>query len=279
MVLYRAADIQAGEKLNSPEFQNSFVLHADHLTFRYPEGESPTLADLSLRVKPGEFVAVLGPNACGKSTLVKLVAGLLIPSAGCLQVLGHDLSLQNGRKAILGRVGIVFQSPDEQMVAATLEQEVAFGLENLGLPSAEIRTRVDAVLDRFGLSALKYRSPLSLSGGEKQRLALASVLVMQPEILILDEVTSLLDPAGRREIRSLIRNLKGSSTVILITQFPEETLIADRLLVMYEGKIVRDATPYDVLSDTATMRHYGIDSPVVFHLLHAAECAEIPRRN
>lgn len=221
-------------------------------------------------------MAVLGPNGCGKSTLAKLLTGLLIPSSGLLHVLGQDLSGAAGRAAILGQVGIVFQSPDEQMVATTVERELAFGLENLGIPADQIRARVDALLKRFDLLPYAQRAPHLLSGGEKQRLALASVLAMQPNLLILDEVTSLLDPAGRHEVRSMVESLKGQCTLILITQFPEEALIADRLILMNEGRIVKDAPPQEVFMDLDISEAYGVDVPLIFRLLKVAGCAETP---
>lgn len=189
-------------------------------------------------------------------------------------VLDQDLGEPSRKKDFAGQIGIVFQSPEEQMVAATVEREVAFGLENLGVPSQEIRTRVDEVLRRFDLAHYAQRSPHQLSGGEKQRLALASVLVMRPKLLILDEVTSLLDPAGRLEIRTMIMEMKGRCTLVLITQFPHEALIADRLVVLHDGRILADGFPQDVFMDMDLTEESQIDSPPIFHLLRAAACAE-----
>jgi energy-coupling factor transporter ATP-binding protein EcfA2 len=195
-----------------------------------------------------------------------------------LTVVGQDLSDPLQREAILGQVGIVFQSPEEQMVAATVEREIAFGLENMGIPSDEIRARVDGMLDRFSLTPYAKRSPHQLSGGEKQRLALASVLVMRPKLLILDEVTSLLDPAGRLEIRTMIREMRGLYTIILITQFPSEALVADRLVVIHDGKIRADAPPKSVFLDIDLSEDSQIDPPPIFHLIRTAACAENPSK-
>ena len=162
------------------------------------------------------------------------------------------------------------------MVATTVERELAFGPENLGIPPDQIRARVDDLLERFDLLPYARRSPHLLSGGEKQRLALASVLAMQPELLIMDEVTSLLDPAGRHQVRGLIQNLRGQCTLILITQFPRETLIADRLILMHDGRIVKDAPPSEIFTDVDIPDLYGVDVPLVFRLLKAAGCAPNP---
>lgn len=166
---------------------------------------------------------------------------------------------------------MVFQSPDEQMVATTVEREIAFGPENLGVASREIRSRVDALLKQFELEPYALRSPHLLSGGEKQRLALASVLAMQPSLLILDEVTSLLDPAGRIEVRDILRKLQGSCTLIVISQFPEESLIADRVIVLHEGDIVEDASPDELFSGPGDLSRYGLEIPLVYRLLKTAE--------
>lgn len=231
---------------------------------------------MDLSICYGETLAVLGSNGSGKSTLAKLLAGLLSPSSGRLMVLDQDLGEPSRRKDFAGQVGIVFQSPEEQMVAATVEREVAFGLENLGVPSQEIRLRVDDILDRFDLTPFALRSPHQLSGGEKQRLALASVLVMRPMLLILDEVTSLLDPAGRLEIRKMIKEMKGRCTLVLITQFPHEALLADRLIVLHEGRILAVGRPQDVFMEMDIIEESQIDSPPIFHLIKTAACAENP---
>ncbi len=212
-------------------------------------------------------MAILGANGCGKSTLARVLAGLLSPYEGSLQVLDRDLSTPEGVNALRGRVGLVFQSPDSQMVATTVEREIAFGPENLGLPTAQIRARVDEQMERFHLTVHARRSPHLLSGGEKQRVTLASVLAMQPEILILDEVTSLLDPAGRRETHQLIQGLKSHCTLIIITQFSSEVLLADRVLLLENGRLIRDATPEALFRSAADDQIAGVEVPLVYRLL------------
>ncbi len=255
---------------------HSLCVRAERVHFTYPGVDKSVLRDLNFHIPAGESLAVLGPNGSGKSTLGKLLAGLIPPSSGRLEILGQDLSQPEGKSALMGQVGIVFQSPDEQMVATTVEREIAFGLENLGVPPAEIRSRVDELMDRFSLTVYAQRSPHLLSGGEKQRLALASVLAMQPKLLILDEVTSLLDSSERLEIRRLIEDLKGLCTLILITQFPRETLIADRVIVISEGRIAEDAPPFELFRNLEFPNDYAIDVPLIFRLLKAAGCADNP---
>ncbi len=188
-----------------------------------------------------------------------------------MEVLGQRLTATANWACLKGRVGLVFQSPDDQMVATTVEREIAFGLENLGLLSAEIRSRVDEMLQRFQLQAYARRSPHLLSGGEKQRLALASVLVMQPEILILDEVTSLLDPVDRRAVCRLLQELKSRCTLFLITQFSPEALLADRILLLHEGRLLRDAAPPELFSRVQAEEIFSIEIPLIYRLLAAAQ--------
>lgn len=256
------------------EGNRAACIRAEHLWFTYPGSGRAALHDLTFSIPAGQFVAILGANASGKSTLARLIAGLLTPQEGKLEVLGQDRAIPHSSNALRGRVGIVFQSPDDQMVAPTIEREIAFGLENLGHPPAQIRSRVDNMLKRFKLEPYARRSPHHLSGGEKQRLALASVLVMKPDILILDEVTSLLDPAGRRDIRSLIGELRGQCTMLLITQFPQESLSADRILLLHEGRLVHDAPPDELFSRAESDEIHGVEVPLIYRLLKAAEKAD-----
>jgi len=251
---------------------------AERLTYRYSGSDQNILDDLSLQVETGECIALMGPNGCGKSTLAKLLAGLIPPSSGSLTVLNADLTTPTGRADIRGKVGIVLQSPDEGSVATTVEREIAFGPENLSRPPDEIRDTVDELLDRFDLRKYSERSPHLLSGGEKQRLALASVLAMRPGLLILDEVTSLLDPRNRTAVLEQIRGLKRSITLIFITQFPEETRVADRLLVMKDGTIVHGDSPDRLLRSSELVESLNIHPPAVFTLMNAAECAANPRK-
>lgn len=234
------------------------------------------MREVNLKIQAGECLAVLGANGSGKSTLGKLFAGLIQPSSGRLEVLGSDLRTPEGKGALRGRVGLVFQSPDEQMVATTVEREIAFGLENLGIPSHEMRRRVNELMDQFNLSSYARRPPHLLSGGEKQRLALASVLAMQPDLLILDEVTSLLDPVERKDIYHFVGQIKRNLTVILITQFPREALLADRVIVLHDGRIAEDTSPQELFQTLAVPNEYAIDVPLIFQLIKAAGCADNP---
>ncbi len=255
---------------NFPE-QSNFCVQADHLTFTYPGGEEPVLKDLSFQIPSRQFVALLGANGCGKSTLAKLLAGLLTPDSGTLKVLDYDSSQPSSIHSIRGRVGIVFQSPDEQMVATTVEREIAFGMENLGVKPTQIRLRLEELLQRFGLTPYAKRSPFLLSGGEKQRLAVASILAMQPQFLILDEVTSLLDPAGRRSIQEMFQEIRRDCTLLLITQFPAEASSADRLWIMDRGMIIADGPPGEIFRKAASKSIAGVGVPPIFELLNAAE--------
>jgi len=245
------------------------VILTEHLGYSYTAEAAPALQDVNLTIPRGQLAAMLGANGSGKSTLAKLLAGLLMPSAGALQVLGCDLANAQSAEVLRGRVGIVFQSPDQQMVATTIEREIAFGPENLGLPPVEIRARAQTMMKQFKLETLARRLPHQLSGGEKQRLALASVLAMKPEILILDEVTSLLDPCDRKEVLCDIENMKGKCTIIMITQFAEEALIADRVIMMQQGRLALDGAPADLFAPAISPELFGVEIPLVHRLLQA----------
>jgi energy-coupling factor transport system ATP-binding protein len=247
------------------------IIQAENLSYTYPGAAYPALRNLTVSIPSGQCVALLGANGCGKSTLAHALTGLLSPYEGRLQVLGCDLSQEAGVNSLRGRVGLVFQSPDSQMVATSVEREIAFGPENLGIPPAEIRARVEELMERFGLTRYAKALPHLLSGGEKQRLALAAVLAMRPEILILDEVTSLLDPAGRQEIGILIRDLKTSCTLIFITQFSQEALLADRVLLLEEGRLIADASPQELFRSAVGDQISGVEVPLLYRLLKLTE--------
>ncbi|MDP2984187.1 MAG: energy-coupling factor transporter ATPase [Candidatus Latescibacter sp.] len=249
------------------------MITLSHLTYSYP-GQPPVLNDLSLSFENGVHTALMGPNGSGKSTLALLVKGLILPTGG--QVIVDGLSASSGeseRLEVMKRVGLVFQSPDNTIVATTVERELAFGLENLGIPGAEMRLRVDEALFLFDLEEYRHANPSHLSGGEKQRLALAAVMIMRPSHLILDEPTSLLDPGSRERILGLISDqARCGATVIHITQFALEALHADRAVVLLpphsyfvqagtpeESGICRDGAPSDVLRDTAGLGIRGIE--------------------
>lgn len=251
--------------------QNLPALQADQLSFGYSGEPKLALQDLTFSIAPGSCVAILGANGSGKTTLARLLAGILTPTAGTLNLLGYPAGLTESWETLRGRVGLVFQSPDQQMVATTVEREIAFGLENLGVPSPEIRARVDEMLARFRLEPYQQRSPHLLSGGEKQRVALASVLVMRPEIFILDEVTSLLDPQDRRAVLELILSLKGQCTLVFITQFSTEALIADRVIILHDGRLVEDASPEPLFSAAEGEALYDVEVPLAYRLIR--KCA------
>ena len=227
----------------------STMLQTEHLSFTYPaeEGQTSTVAleDVSLSIERGSFVVVLGHNGSGKSTLAKHMNAVLLPSGGTVYVEGMDTRDEALLLEIRRRVGMVFQNPDNQIVANVVEEDVAFAPENLGVPSEEIRRRVDDALAAVGMSEFTRHAPHLLSGGQKQRVAIAGVIAMAPECIVLDEATAMLDPAGRREVLSAIRalNQERGITVVLITHHMDEAMDADRLIVMNDAKLVIDGAP------------------------------------
>lgn len=248
------------------------IILATGLGYRYPAegaGEVWALKDINLSINKGEFVAVLGANGSGKSTLAKQINALLIPTEGALQVEGLPADDPANHWRIRQRVGMVFQNPDNQIVATSVEEDVAFGPENLGVPAAEIRKRVDEALDLVGMSAYKQHAPHLLSGGQKQRVAIAGVIAMRPSCLILDEPTALLDPRGRREVMEIISRLnrEESITIIQITHFMEEALAASRLLVLDRGRIVLDGQPRQVFQQHHELRALGLEVPAIAELV------------
>ncbi len=249
-----------------------------HLSLAFP---TPTvlhsvLSDLSFTIADNEFVAMMGANGSGKTSLARCLNGISSPTAG--EVLVDGLSTRNPHNLIeiRRRVGMVFQNPDNQMVAPTVEREIAFGLENLGVPRDEMHARVDEMLECFKLTALRRRAPHELSGGEKQRVALAGVMVMQPRYLILDEPTSLLDYPSRVRLFETLAHLRQARaearehlSVLLITQFAEETLFAERLLVLHRGALVMDGLPQEILQRGEEMAQIGLLPPLEFRVHQA----------
>jgi energy-coupling factor transporter ATPase len=229
------------------------------------------LDDVSLELLPGQSVTVLGSNGSGKTTMAKLLNALLVPGEGVVLVDGLNTGDKNSQKSIRQKVGIVFQNPDNQIISTSVEREIAFGLENLALPYEEMKTKVERALKYFNLEQYRNHPPHRLSGGEKQKVTLASVLSMQPEYLVLDEPTSLLDPLGRKEVLSLIRMLcqERNVTVIHVTQFPEEATIADRVLVMHEGKLVLDGSPLEVFGQEEKLSAIGLGVPFPMRIASA----------
>lgn len=252
----------------------STMLQTEHLSFTYPaeEGQTSTVAleDVSLSIERGSFVVVLGHNGSGKSTLAKHMNAVLLPSGGTVYVEGMDTRDEALLLEIRRRVGMVFQNPDDQIVANVVEEDVAFAPENLGVPSEEIRRRVDDALAAVGMSEFTRHAPHLLSGGQKQRVAIAGVIAMAPECIVLDEATAMLDPAGRREVLSAIRalNQERGITVVLITHHMDEAMDADRLIVMNDGKLVIDGAPAEVFTQVEALRAMGLAAPDTVELLY-----------
>jgi energy-coupling factor transporter ATPase len=245
----------------------------DKVSHRYTLDEQRhilALDDISLELKQGESVTIIGSNGSGKTTLVKLLNALILPETGQVWVDGLNTLDKNSQKLIRQKVGMVFQNPDNQIISTSVEREIAFGLENLALPYEEIKERVERALKYFNLEAYRNHPPHKLSGGEKQKVALAAVLSMQPEYLVLDEPTSLLDPLGKREVLSLIQMLPEETdvTVIHITQFPEEAIAADRVLAMHQGRIVLDGPPGEIFRHRGELEKIGLDVPFAVRIAH-----------
>ena len=245
------------------------MLEARQVSYTYPGAERPAVNALSLALAPGEFLALVGPNGSGKSTLARLLNGLLMPKTGTVSADGLDAADPAALQEVRRRVGLVFQDPDNQLLAGTVEEDAAFGLENLCLPPAEIASRVDSVLDRLGLTALRSRPPHRLSGGQKQRVALAGVLAMQPAYLILDEATSMLDAVARRQVLAAVAAVRASLGlgVLLITHRLEEALAADRVAIMESGRLTHCGPPAEVFAVPANLAAAGLEVPDLLKLL------------
>ena len=241
-----------------------------HFTYPSGEGAGPALSGINLEIQPGEFIALIGPNGSGKTTLARHLNALLLPTSGDVWVRGMNTRDPAFRQEIRRTVAMVFQNPDHQFVATAVEEEVAFGPENLGLPEEELRRRVDWALEAVGLSALRRRSPQHLSGGQKQRLALAGALAMQPQCLVLDEATAMLDPAGRRAVMEIVRELHSRGmTIVAITQNMEEVVQAERVIVMAGGRIALQGSPREVLAQEEVLYALGLDVPPLVRLSRA----------
>ena len=262
----------------------SDLIQASHISFSYPAvGDAlpvPVFEDLDLQIREGSFTAVIGPNGCGKSTLAKHFNAVLLPSGGKVYVLGVDTTDEDRLLEVRRTVGMVFQNPDNQIVANVVEEDVAFAPENLGVESELIRKKVDDALKTVGMYDFREHAPHLLSGGQKQRVAIAGVLAMEPRCIVLDEPTAMLDPQGRREVVSTITKLNRERgiTVVLITHHMEEAVNAERVLVMHKGGILLDGTPRDVFSQVQTLRRTGLDVPQTTELLFAlrAQGWELP---
>jgi energy-coupling factor transport system ATP-binding protein len=254
------------------------IIKTENLSYAYraANGEEPgelpkiVLDGIDLEIEKGTFVAILGHNGSGKTTLAKHFNAILLPTGGRVLVAGMDTSDENLTIDIRRRVGMVFQNPDNQIVANVVEEDVAFAPENLGYLPEDIRRRVDEALKTVGMYEYREHAPHLLSGGQKQRIAIAGVLAMEPECIVFDEPTAMLDPRGRESIINIIRKLRatGKVTVILITHHMEETIDADRLIVMSDGGIMMDGKPHDVFKNVETLRGTGLDVPETVSLIY-----------
>ena len=259
----------------------STMIEVRDLTFAYPAQEEEqqqgtvALRNVDLTIEKGSFVAVLGHNGSGKSTLAKHMNAVLLPSGGRVFVAGMDTLDEQQIIAIRRAVGMVFQNPDNQIVANVVEEDVAFGLENLGVPSADIRRRVDEALAAVGMEEFTRHAPHLLSGGQKQRIAIAGIIAMAPQCIVLDEATAMLDPAGRREVLATIQTLHRDMgiTVVLITHHMDEAILADRVVVMNEGSVAMDGTPTEVFTRVEELEEMGLTVPDTVQLLHRLRAA------
>ena len=244
------------------------MIEIDNVSYRYEDAKRAALSDVTLNIPKGEFLAIVGHNGSGKSTLAKHLNALLLPTEGAVRVAGMDTKNEENTLSIRQKVGIVFQNPDNQLVTTVVEEDVAFGPENLGVPGPEIRKRVDTALAAVGMEQYATRAPHMLSGGQKQRIAIAGMLAMRPEVLVLDEATAMLDPRGRREILSIVSRLHREKgiTVVMITQYMEEATIADRVAVMADGKLLLEGPPREVFRQTALLRQHRLDIPAMTEL-------------
>ena len=250
------------------------MIETKDLTYTYPapEGEtnSPALRGVSVTIEKGSFTVVLGHNGSGKSTFAKHLNAVLLPCGGAVYVEGMDTRDERMLLEIRRRTGMVFQNPDNQIVANVVEEDVAFGPENLGVPTAEIRRRVDDALAAVGMEQFARHAPHLLSGGQKQRIAIAGILAMEPECIVLDEATAMLDPAGRREVIDTVRRLNREKgiTVVLITHHMAEAESADRVIVMNDGQVAMDGAPHDVFAQVDRLHALGLAAPDTVELLH-----------
>ena len=257
------------------------MIECKNVVFKYSTGEEIeklAIDGLNLEVNEGEFLVVLGHNGSGKSTVAKHMNALLVPTEGTVIVNGLDTSDENNVWDIRATAGMVFQNPDNQLVATIVEEDVAFGPENLGVPPEEIRKRVYDALEKVGMSEYKKHAPHLLSGGQKQRVAIAGILAIQPKCIIFDEPTAMLDPSGRREVMENIKELnkKHGITVILITHYMEEVIYADKIYVMDQGKVEMEGTPKEVFSQVERLKKLRLDVPQVTLLAYELKKKGIP---
>ena len=257
------------------------LIEIQNVSYAYEDAAAKALNNVSLTINDGEFVAVVGHNGSGKSTLAKHLNALLLPTEGKVLVDGMDTADEADTLSIRQRVGMVFQNPDNQLVTTIVEEDVAFGPENIGVPGNEIRTRVDRALAAVGMEKYAHSAPNMLSGGQKQRIAIAGMLAMQPKVLVLDEATAMLDPKGRRDIIDLVTKLlkENGKTVVMIPQYMEEAIGADRVAVMSGGELILEGTPKEVFSQDELLHKHRLDVPVMQQLANRlnARGANLPK--
>ena len=256
-------------------------LQAQQVRFTYDPNDvdaKEVLHGVDLSIEEGQFVALLGHNGCGKSTMAKLFNGMLLPTAGKILVDGMDTADESQQFAVRSRVGLVQQNPDNQLVAGIVEEDVAFGPENLGVPPAEIRRRVDAALKAVDMYEYREHAPHKLSGGQKQRVAIAGVIAMETKCIVLDEPTAMLDPRGRREVMDTIQylNREKGITIVLITHYMDEAVQAGRVVVMDKGNILVDGAPDQVFGDVELLKRHDLDVPQATELCYRLRAAGIP---
>ena len=246
------------------------IISAQHLVYTYPGESFAAVNDVSINVKQGELVAVLGHNGSGKSTFAKNLNSILLPQGGVCYIDGINTADEERLLELRGIAGMVFQNPDNQIVATIVEEDVAFGLENLGIEPDEIRARVDAALKDVGMYEYRMHSPHQLSGGQKQRVAIAGIIAMLPKIIILDEPTAMLDPRGRAEVMETIKRLNDDLgvTIILITHYMDEAAACRRVIVMDDGKVLLDDTPKNVFSHALLLKKVGLDIPQATEMIY-----------
>lgn len=257
---------------------------ADNVTFYYETDDEQqnliqknAIDGVSLQIKKGEFVALLGHNGCGKSTMAKHFNAMLLPQGGTVYVNGTDTKEESKTFEIRRRVGLVLQNPDNQLVASIVEEDVAFGPENLGVAPDEIRKRVDKALKAVDMYEYRTHAPYKLSGGQKQRIAIAGIIAMEPDCIVLDEPTAMLDPKGRQEVLQAITKLnkENNITVVLITHYMDEAVLADRVIVMDNGKILTQGTPQEVFSQVHLLKKHRLDVPQATELAYKLKCSGV----
>lgn len=271
------------------EEKKNLVICAEHLTYVYEDAGDqqdapPAVNDVSFSVEKGEYIAILGHNGSGKSTLAKLCNMILTPTEGRLFILGREVTAESFSEEdmfdLRAEIGMVFQNPDNQLVATVVEEDVAFGPENLGLPREEIRRRVNGALAAVGMEEYAHHAPHKLSGGQKQRIAIAGILAMKPSVILFDESTSMLDPLGRAEVVSIMERLNREEgiTVVHITHYMDEAARASRVIVMNDGKIAFDGTPREVFANVDQLRDLGLEAPQGVELLYELARAGLPHK-